>query len=146
MIVISQRDPQWAQIKLGNSPLTVGRFGCTTSCISMIADYFKCYKNPIEIQDFIKYTPDGLVIWESFHLGQMKFEKRLRTRNDAEIQKSLNDPKKAVILEVDNCHWVVALGKIPFTNIYRIADPWTGTKRTTLAYRNITGSSHFFVR
>ncbi len=144
MKILSQQDPQWAKFKLGQSSLTVGRYGCTTTCLSMLSDYYGVYKDPVAIQGFLKYTPDGLIIWESLNLSPMKFGKRLRERNDAEIQISLKDPKKAVILEVNHSHWVVATSKF-LGNTYWIADPWTGTRRLSTAYNgNITGSAHFY--
>ncbi len=150
MITLSQRDPKWADKFLGSSKLTIGKFGCTTCCISMLSDFFGCYKDPVEIQKYQSYTnidhPQGagLILWDTLHLGPMKFEKRLYSRNDAEIQKSLKDPKKAVILEVDGKHWVVATGKVPLTNVYTIRDPWFGDRSTTLRYKKITGSAHYY--
>lgn len=156
MRILSQNDPQWSRLKLGNSPLTVGRFGCTTTCISMLSDYFKCYRTPADIASarnpYLKYTDvnhpqgPGLIIWESFKLPPMLFGKRLRELNHAEIQISLKDPKKAVILEVEHRHWVVAVGKVPFTNVYRIFDPWDGKKKFSTSYKSITGSAHFYVK
>ena len=144
MKIISQRNPLWSQHKLGKSNLTIGLFGCTTCCICMVADYFGEYHDPVAMQGYQGYTPEGLIIWESLKLKKMKFGKRLRKFDPAEIQVSLKDPKKAVILEVENRHWVVALNKLPFVNVYRIADPWTGTIRLSTAYKYISGSAHFY--
>ena len=120
----------------------------------MLSDYFKCYRSPADIASsrnpYLKYTDAnhpqgaGLIIWESFSIPPMKFGKRLRKLDHNEIQISLKDPKKAVILEVENRHWVVAVGKVPLTNIYRIYDPWSGQKRLSTAYKSITGSAHFY--
>ena len=146
MIHLSQRDPRWAQTKLGNSNLTVGRYGCTTTCISMLSDYFGCFKTPLELATDPKhYTSDGLVLWPNFKFSRMAFEKRIRGRNDVEIMASLKDPNKAVILQVSHgAHWIVALHKTLFGNDYVSLDPWTGRKcRAVGNYFNITGSAHF---
>jgi ABC-type bacteriocin/lantibiotic exporter with double-glycine peptidase domain len=146
MIYLSQRDPRWSHVKLGDSQLTVGRYGCTTTCISMISDYFRCYVRPdIIAADASRYTKDGLVLWQNMKFANFKFEKRLYTRDDTEIITSLKDPKKAVILQVDNQqHWVVALSKTWFGKDYNVLDPWFGDKRTACGtYKNITGSAHF---
>lgn len=146
MLILSQRDPRWSQVKLGSSSLTVGRYGCTTTSISMLSTYFGGVIWPNEIAtDIKKYTSDGLVNWSSMDFPRFKFEKRIYGRNDAEIMASFNDPNKAVILQVDNGqHWVVCLGKTFFGNDYKIADPWFGDKRTACGtYKNITGSAHF---
>lgn len=156
MIYLSQRDLRWAGVKLGQSKLTVGRFGCTTTCISMLSDYFGCFATPAElaqgklvIYDLLKYTKDGLLIWKSLNLKHMDFEKRVFGRVDFDIETSLKDPKKAVILAVNNdAHWVVATSVNKFwrilgRNVYNIIDPWTGKKSTTRAFKNISGSAHF---
>lgn len=144
MIKLSQRDPKWASGILGKSKLTMGRYGCTTTCLSMLSDYFNMYLNPAEMSRKIKYTIDGLIIWASVYFPTFKFEKRVYGFKTEPIDISLKDPKKAVILQVQGNHWVVALGRIPLTNTYRIADPWFGDVSTTLRYKNqITGSAHF---
>ncbi len=146
--MLSQRDPRWSQTKLGQSSLTIGRYGCTTTCISMLTSYFGIWQSPIEIATAPgNYTADGLVLWPNISsmLKSMKFDKRIQGRNDAEIMASLKDPNKAVILQVDNGqHWVVAIKKTLFGNDYVIYDPWFGDKRTACgSYKNITGSAHW---
>lgn len=143
MVILGQRDYRWSGIRLTPSKLTCGRYGCTTTCISMLSDYFKCFRMPSEvIGTNIKYTKDGLIMWEAINFPKFAFEKRVRTFDPSAIQVSLKDPKKAVILEVDHSHWVVALSKNLFGG-YNIADPWTGKKSTTRSYRAVTGSAHF---
>lgn len=148
MINISQRDKQWGSHKIGKSDLTIADFGCTLTSICMLADYFGEYHNPIDMQQFQDFTPEGLIIWESLKLKKMKFGKRLRTVDHKEIQISLKDPKKACLLEMQlpsGKHWVVATSKIPFVDAYGIVDPWDAKKKTTYAYKNqIVGSAHFY--
>lgn len=146
MIYLSQRDPKWAKVKLGSSSLEMWRWGCTTTCISMLSDYFKCYRTPDEIaKEKRNYTPDGLILWGKLNFSKMAFEWRQYGCNEARIDASLKDPKKAVILQVDGGrHWVVALRKAFWTNDYVILDPWDGKKTMAKGrYRNITGSAHF---
>src|SRR3990167_584496 len=146
MIKLSQRDPQWGDLKLGESNLTINRWGCTTTALSMLSDYFQSYFNPGELATkILKYTKDGLIIWQSVNnIRHMAFEKRLYGRNDSEILKSLKDPTKAVILEVDGKHWVTAVRKSLVGKSYKVADPWFGDICTVPGrYKKITGSSHF---
>lgn len=148
MIYLSQRDLRWASVKLGKSRLSVGRFGCVTTCISMLSDYFKSFFAPDTLATkTLSYTKDGLIIWQSVdNIPHMKFEKRLYGQNDAEILASLKDRKKAVILQVNNGqHWVVALRRSLWDKKdYIILDPWTGKQCSALkTYHNITGSAHF---
>lgn len=144
MIILSQQNPTWGDARIGNSGITLARYGCTITGISMLSDYFGKWVAPDFIASKDWFTKDGLIIWSKINLSKMAFEKRLYGRNDAEILESVNHPDKAVLLQVQNYHWVVCLGKIPFTNQYRIADPWFGDKSTTLRYKGfITGSAHF---
>ena len=146
---LSQRDPKWSLNKLGISDLTVGRYGCTTTCISMLSEYFKCYQRPDQLATkTLNYTKDGLILWKSIdNLAHMKFEKRLYGRNDAEIMESLKDPNKAVIFEVERRHWVTAIRKNRFSNSYKVIDPWFGDYcRVDGRYKGITGSAHFITK
>lgn len=152
MIKLSQRDFRWADLRMPPSNLTLGRYGCTTFCLLMLADFFGCFVTPEKfIKENIKYTDHnypagaGLAIWGSLKLDNMKFVKRLHGFFPKEVDKSLvGSPKTAVILEVANrSHWVVAIRKVSFSKHYFIVDPWDGKVKTTAAYKNITGSAHF---
>ena len=146
MVILSQRNPRWSKCKIGVSSLLVGRFGCTVTAMSMLTDYFGIWGSPEQIAGHNEwFTKDGLVTWKNLNLKAMKFEKRLYNRVDTEIMASVEDPDKAVILEVDYSHWVVCLGRNIFGK-YRIADPWDGKKKLITAYGEITGSAHFIRR
>lgn len=146
MILLSQRDPRWADKPIGASNIKLGRYGCTVTCISMLTDYAGAWQRPDEIASHKDwFTKDGLVLWSKLSLPAITFEKRLYGKNDDEIMKSLKDPNKAVILQVQNYHWVVCIGK-NWSGSYRIADPWTGKKANISKYNNeITGSAHFSI-
>lgn len=144
MIYLSQRDPAWSTKKMGISTESLGRYGCTTTCISMLSSYFECYLTPLQLASNTNlYTKNGLIIWSRLKFDKMRFVKRERGRNDAGIRNALADPDDAVILEVDNhSHWVVAIRKSG--NDYVILDPWTGKKGKAIKdYRNITGAAYF---
>lgn len=146
MQLLCQRDPKWAQVKLGVSNLTVGRYGCTTTCVSMLSDYFGTYIAPSTLA-FQKnyYTVDGLLNWTALDLPGMQFISRDQGRDDAKILDSIRNHDKAVMLEVSNgSHWVVAIRKCWFSNSYIVADPWTGkTCDVIKVYKNITGAAYW---
>lgn len=121
-----QRDPIWTNIVMLPSSLTLGRFGCTTTCIADLSTYFGDNLNPHAVCNRIKYTPGGLIIWQSAVFEHFEFERREYGRKDANIEAALKDPNRAVILNVGNgSHWVVAVSRDWFGN-YKIADPWMG--------------------
>lgn len=146
MKILSQHDLLWASRKLGSSNMTVGRYGCTTTCISMLSDYFGSYKSPVELaSNTNNYTSNGLIIWKNLKFDKMKFDRRSYLQDNTGIHQALIDPNKAVMLEVnDSQHWVVALRPTWFSNSYWVADPWSGDKCNVIRrYKNITGAAFF---
>lgn len=146
MKILSQRDPAWAADKLGASTLTIGRFGCTTTCVSMLSDYFGCFKSPPEIAHNVSnYTPDGLIVWSRLTFARMQFVRRDYAEDKLAILDAIKDQNKAVMLQVNNgAHWVVALKRSLFGNDWIVADPWTGKKcGAKAAYHNVTGAAYF---
>lgn len=140
----SQRDPRWANNKLGNSALTIGRYGCTTTCIADLSTYYGDNFDPALAAKKIQYI-QGLVIWGSCVFTNFQFWFRQQGRHDQDIKNALADPNLSVILNVANgSHWVVATGYDPRKNLYTIADPWLGDKADMSRYgNNITGAAFF---
>jgi ABC-type bacteriocin/lantibiotic exporter with double-glycine peptidase domain len=143
MTSYSQRDPKWNQKRLGASSLIMGRYGCTTTGIADLSTYFGDNLNPAQVADKIKYTKDGLILWQSCKFKNFEFWFREYGRKDTNIKNALADPNLAVLLEVANgSHWVVATGNYA-NKVFKIADPWFGDRSTTLRYKNITGAAYF---
>lgn len=147
MQILSQRDPKWVSDKLGSSQLTLGKFGCTTTCISMLTDFFGCFQSPPQIaHNVYNYTKEGLIDWHHLNFEKMKFTMRIRsTPGETVINNALKDPNQAIMLEVNNhSHWVLALRKTLIGKSWIVADPWDGTKCDVLKkYHNITGAAVF---
>ena len=149
MRILSQRDKAWRDANLGQSSLTVGRFGCTTTCLSMLSDYFNCYVTPAEIaHNAANYTKDGLVVWKNLKFGKFRFVARDYAEDRAKISEFIKDPDKAVILNVDGGHhWVVALRKSLVGNDWVVADPWNGDKCGAKArYKDVVGAAYFTLK
>lgn len=147
LTIYSQRDPRWAQVKLGISNQTLGRSGCTTCSICTGLSAFGITFTPDLIaSDKNAYTKDGLIIWDNLVLPKNWHRRsRIQGRNDNAIIASLKSPDEFVILQVANgSHWVLATGKTLLKNDYKIADSWYGDRATAIGrYKNITGSAHF---
>lgn len=159
MIYLSQRDLKWAGDRLGASSLTVGKFGCTTTAIAMVAHDFGCYKSPLELaHNANNYTADGLVLWNRLNKtfeGQMRFVWRgygykgagyvSRMLDFTPILKALENPNQRVILQVnDGAHWVKLEKKNTIGKDWTAIDPWDGKECQVLAkYGNITGYAIF---
>lgn len=144
MIKLCQRNPEWGDKKLGASNLTIAKYGCTTTCTSMLSDYFGCYQQPDDIAAHIDwYTPEGLILWTKLNFSKMGFVWRFYKNNPQTINAAVKDPNLACMLEVEGKHWVVVLSKLPLLNVYRIADPWDGKVKLSTAYKTITGGAVF---
>lgn len=144
MIKLCQRNPEWGNVKLGGSNLTIAKFGCTTTGLSMLSDYFGCYQQPDDIARHVDwYTKDGLILWTKLNFSKMAFVWRFYKANYDTINSAIKDPNLACLLEVEGRHWLVAMSKLPFVNIYRVADPWDSKIKLSTSYKNITGGAVF---
>lgn len=145
MTVFSQRDPRWAKAKIGNSGLTIGRYGCVISSVAMLSSYFKPELTPLETSKILSFTQDGKVFWQTANFANFAFYHRAYSRNDQTIAEHISNPDLAVILEVaGRSHWVVATGWQKEAKTYKIADPWLGDSSNMSRYQNnITGAAYF---
>lgn len=143
MILLNQYDQRWSNIKMLPSNLTLGRYGCTTTSICMLSDYFKCFVIPSQAVDHnIKYTKDGLIIWQSIKFDKFEFSGRYRQFSQPVIDECLKNPLKAVIFNINGgAHWVTGISKLPF-GYYKVYDPWGGKVRIIKA-KEIVGFATF---
>ncbi len=145
---LCQRNPSWADVKIGDTNMTLARWGCLITDLSMLTDYFGDYISPNRIatdKKLVMFNNNAQVIWESLCLPSMAFDRRIKYRDDEAILDSLKNPNKAVIIEVDGSHWLTGMYKIPLLNKYICADPWTGGTTVIInsSYKVISGSAHF---
>lgn len=142
---LSQRDPKWSAKKLGKSSLTVGRWGCTTTCVSMLSDYFGQYVSPEKLAAKKElFTADGRIIWlrikDTFTKFRFVYRYYTYTKANSHILfDAISDPKKASLVTVDSdSHWLVPTRKSGSDII--AADPWTGKDENLLKkYGRISG-------
>jgi hypothetical protein len=147
---LSQRDPRWATVKIGNTDTLVGRMGCLITCLSMLTQYFNCYQLPDEIAKNVKNFTADSIAWINLNFPTFSFRWREGSLFSEEpvdmdlIKAYMKDPNKAVVLEVANhSHWVLALWETFDQDILAI-DPWTGeTCEVFKKYKNITGAGLF---
>jgi hypothetical protein len=138
----NQRDPRWANIKLGWGLATIGTDGCTISAIGdilgvtpdVVNTKLKAVKG---FSDGVNIGAGSLVVWgkiaEAFPETQVR---RVWVYDNADVLS--NTPN--VIVEVpatpiggNGSHWVNFIGN------KQLKDPWTGTIRPTSDYPNPTG-------
>ena len=145
MKYFSQNNPIWKNDKLGASKLSIGNYGCTTSCICSAGTWFGETVTPKELASIKTfYTPAGLVIWHQIEhvFEKMKFFYRYYNFNEAVIDEFLiTNPNSVVLLNVNNrAHWVLALRKT--ASGYFCNDPYPfPTKNKVFSKTNIQGFS-----
>lgn len=132
MQILSQRDPRWANIKLGTSSETIGGYGCTITCISMIEGTTPDVTNE-KLKAVGGYANGNLVIWDKIKEAFPNSEvHRVWNYNNDDVLANVPN----VLVEVDGApiggyrHWVVFVGD------HKLYDPWDGKEKATSTYPN----------
>ena len=133
-----QRDPRWANVKLGTSDTTIGSYGCLLNDITMYVNWLLGTNyTPAQMNEIIK-AENGFVkgnllrfasVWEAFH--EIAADKFIRTPLTpaplSEIDAVLADGRPVIVETRQNKrteHWVLIVGKRD--GRYVCNDPWTG--------------------
>ena len=128
MNLFGQRDPKWANVKLGKTNRTIGQVGCTTCTLSDASSYFGIERKPDYLAKTLDYTPDALILWGSLPKVGLKLTQRFYGYRKDIIAAALKDPNTTVSLNVDGgAHWVFALKELGFGK-YWVHDPWYNRK------------------
>lgn len=150
MTILSQRDPRWANVKLGSKGLiTIGAYGCTTTALAEVNNEFGASCTPQQVAEHLDwYTPEGLVLWTKLNMQKAAFEPngRVYGYNPQRVKESIKNSDKSCLLEVKLGHGKHWLKGESITVIGRIMarDPWTGKIVDVVRqYGPITGSAHF---
>ena len=156
MKLLSQKNPLWASVKLGQSNLTIGNYGCLITSISMALSWyvetFKLgkWKDPEWMAKNLKFTMGGLFIWKSLDDSELpiKFVYRYYSRNDAKCLEILKSTYNVCILRVvlnGYQHWVFLINNTK--KGFVIADPIDGKIRyLSEKYRTITGFAELTIK
>lgn len=160
--IYCQRDPRWATVRIGNTRLPIGDWGCALTDVSTLLSWNGVVITPGQLAKIPGlFTSDGLINWgqlEKATKGAIKFQKRIGgrlpngryvfVRDDKAIKASIiGSPKTVVIIQVNyGKHWVAGLGVTPDGKDYIIGDPIDGKRKQLLkTYPNITGSAHLIL-
>lgn len=123
----SQTDSRWSGVYLGSSGQTLGRIGCTTTCLAMTESYRTGTTiRPDTMAKRLTYSSSGSLYWPSNY--------RTTTSVSYSSIRNLIDQGKPVILGLRTAsygtHWVVVTGYSG--NTYYVNDP-DSSSRTTLS-------------
>lgn len=141
-MIYSQRDNRWKDEKIGNSNSSIGNYGCTITCIAMLAEITpsEVNKRLTGVNGFLY----DLVIWTKIEeaIPWLKFEFRGWTYDNSKVTQAIEN-NGACLVQVDwdgsprttRKHWVLFIGD------KKMQDPWTGTTEPTSKYPLLTGYS-----
>lgn len=148
IVPLSQNDPRWSRVTIGHTKLTIGRYGCTLTALTMLLNYFRSSNlTPIEVNDALTqaggFDSLGRLLWSvvSKVYPEVKFTKRARNYNNWEVSLYVYAKRLPVMVEVyfpatREPHWVLFIG------FRRMIDPIDGTIKKTSTY-SPTGYSLF---
>jgi len=146
MTLFSQRDSKWSNKFLGDSSTsTIGRYGCTLTCIAMATD-----TPPDVANDRLKAVQgfqNDLIYWPRVPLAfpELQFAARSQAYDNDTVKESIQRNGFSLV-EVDfdgkidsplDMHWVV------YTGNQRMLDPWTGVEKATSYYPLVKGYAVF---
>lgn len=140
---LSQRDPQWKDIKIGNSTSTIGSYGCTLTCLAMMAGL-----TPVEFNQRMTavggYSVDR-VIWAKVHEAcswlNIPDGNRYYSYDNEKVLGAIKQYGSCLV-QVDfdgitstpnDQHWVL------YTGNGKMVDPWTGNEVSTGKYPLVKG-------
>lgn len=124
-IGMAQQDSRWADTTIGDTPYTVGLWGCL---ISALNSHMKWYCSDKDVNWCAKeweYTSNGSLYWNSIK-GGIKFVHRYYGRNDTKVLSILKSEFNACVVEVDLGsikHWCAVVSHSP-ENGFKVFDPY----------------------
>ena len=143
MNILAQRDPRWKDLKIGASNSSIGNYGCTLTCLAMLAG-----TTPNVINNHLTTAKGYLedrIIWSTLNktnCGLTFPENGRKYSYDNEgVLQAIKD-NGGCLVEVDfdgvittpnDRHWVLFIGD------GKAYDPWTGTERFTTKYPILKG-------
>ena len=132
----SQRDKRWVNHKIGETNSTLGRYGCTITCLAMMAEL-----SPDITESKLDFQKD-LILWQSISKEKLGLEFVWRGYiYDNQVVKETIEEFGACLVEVDwdgsskttGKHWVLFIGN------GRMIDSYTGKECSTSKYPLLTG-------
>lgn len=148
MTIFGQRNPEWEKTLLGYGRGTIGDFGCTLTCLSMMSNIKPHILNAVLKGDSFEKSAfagesKNLIWWtrlEGLTNGTIKFHWRGYGYDEVKIKAAI-EKYGACLVEVDfdgtgrtdDRHWILAIGN------KKAYDPWTGNEIPTNKYTKWLG-------
>lgn len=135
MKALSQRDQLWGKDKLGFSNTLIENYGCTITCLTMLAGLFNVGDVNKRLKAVNGYANGNLLIWSKIKeaFSWLEFEWRGYSYDNNRVKQAIID-YGGCLVEVDGSpiggdkHWVLYIGN------GRLIDPWDGKEKPTSTY------------
>jgi len=130
-----QTDSRWSNVKLGSSSDTIGKSGCTTTCLAMTESFRTGTQiNPAVMASKLSYSSSGMLYWPSNYNTQLVTESNWLSA----IYTALSQSKPAIFgakKSNGSQHWVVVTGHTASASSlkasnFKINDPGSSTRKT----------------
>lgn len=151
-----QRDPRWANVKLGFDTGvndTIGNYGCLITCIAIMVDAFDYplnQANPLDVNNWLKthggYANSDLVIWAKVpQITSMVDRGAYYGKKISDLANFLNEGNTLAICGVQSNgsgHFVLAYKAVG--GVVWVHDPWTNTQRKLSDFGTTWSVAHLY--
>lgn len=142
---LSQLDKRWAREKIGKTNLTIGRYGCTLTGLTMLLNYVMSANMTVNevnlaLTNVGGFNANGLIIWSRIRLAfpSVKWTWRGYNYDNWKVAQYVYFKRLPVLVEVNlpavGKHWVL------FIRNRKMVDPIDGKIKSTSTYP-LTGYS-----
>lgn len=139
MEILNQRDSRWKNVKINGTTSTIGNYGCTLTCLAMLAD-----TTPDIVASKLEFSVDR-IIWTSINKTDLPIRfpdmGRAYVYDNDKVKEAIQN-NGGCLVEVDfdgvistqnDRHWILYIGN------GKAYDPWTGTEIYTTKYPIVKG-------
>jgi len=125
---LSQSDPRWANIRIGQSYAKIKDFGCTITSLCMALNKLRGFPaSPADAARYWKFNDKGEIIWDKTMFDGMTFMETGFVFDFKAIANAANAEHLAVVMAVNNRkHWVY-VERVEGKDIY-IINPLGGVR------------------
>ncbi len=112
-IYLEQDDSKWDKVTIGNTPYTVGRWGCLITSLSMLTFWYGKYINPGELAKKLEFNSNGEILWRSINEAcPFDFVYRYYNRDIDKIKNIIYSADNSCVIRVPYgkyYHWLTAV-------------------------------------
>lgn len=140
MEILCQKDPRWANVRIGSSACLIEQWGCTICSLCMALGFLQNrFVSPAEAAFWWSFNSKGEINWGKTIFDGMAFIRRYYGTCQSQILEATTNKDRTVVAQVNYNHWIwikdIVDGKYVFN------DPLDGKEHTGLSSKGyvVTG-------